>query len=160
MRKKILFVLAVLAIVGCMGACSSHDAIQSKQSDGYITDSRMNELDYKMFINEKLVNTQELIHTRMTVIQNIDNGEYPIKDEITNTDQAIKIIQDYINDISVTRPPQLREEKQTQIMQNLANAKATLETYLKALQSGDLEKAKNSATVMKSDYELLGTSGL
>lgn len=169
MLKRVHFILifAVLAAsVGILSGCQSSDTSKTGNNASessaihYTTEANMNELDYKMFIGERITNTQMLIHARMSVSKNLASKEYPTGDEIKNTESAIEKIQKYIDEISVTRPPKERFDDQEQILQNLTNAKETMQVYLDYLKKGDLDKAQDSAAVMKGDYDTLGTLGI
>lgn len=166
-RAKIASILMVLAIgigfaSGCQTDNTSNTGNHSSDTSAihYTTEANMNELDYKMFVGERLNDTQLLIHARLTVSNNIASKEFPIDEEIRNTESALQKIQKYIDEISVTRPPKERSEDQAQILQSLTDVHATMQTYLDYLKAGNITKAQDSVAVMKSDYEVLGTLGI
>ena len=159
--KRIAGLLSVVIIVSAMSGCKaivdSNSKAGSDTTEQYTTEVRMNELDYKMFVNERITNTQFLIQTRLNITKNINAKEFPVNDEITNTEAALTDIQKYIKEITVTRPPMERDADRERLLQCMLNVESTMQTYLKYLQENNLTKAQDSVSVLKGDYATLST---
>ena len=152
-RKNLLIILLVVStgLVGCMKTGGTRTNTSTPGIADYSTSVSMGTEDYTTYINTQSMTIINQLTTRMDSGLNVTKDRYPLKDEIKNTEASMSIIDDAINNLTVTNPPAVYEDTRDNVLKTMANAKSSLEAYRNALQKKDMEEVKTAINLMKSD---------
>lgn len=153
-KVKKIFLLLSLSAVYIFSACNTKDVSTQYKDDGtvnYSTKHPMSATDYMTYINTEALTLYNQLMTRMDMGLNVANGIYPAEDELKNIDASMKVVDDTIENITVTNPPAVYKETREDILRVMANGKSSLEAYREAVKEENAEKIKVSIKLMKND---------
>ena len=158
MKKNLLLTILFVAVVGVAG-CGGNASVSKKETlpgtTDYSTSVSMGTEDYSTYINTQSMTIINQLTTRMDSGLNVTKDSYPIQDELKNTEASLEIINDAINNLTVTNPPAVYADTRENVLRTMANAKSSLEAYQAALQKNDKDEIKTAINLMKSDASSL-----
>ena len=158
MKKNLLLTILFVAVVGVAGCGRNASANKKETLPGtmdYSTSVSMGTEDYSTYINTQSMTIINQLTTRMDSGLNVAKDSYPIQDELKNTETSLEIINDAINNLTVTNPPAVYADTRENVLRTMANAKSSLEAYQTALQKNDKDEIKTAINLMKSDASSL-----
>ena len=150
--KKVFFVLLVgLLCLSCLGACASSPAPSTDGRAQYNANPG-DALNYSLYTNKEISLVMNELEAHMANAMLVQNGDYPIEDEIANVTASIDLTKEAVKSVETLAPTNEYEDDRDEILRRLVNAQSTLEGYKKCLEDGDLSKLGQYADLMQGDF--------
>lgn len=122
-----IMIITLFTVTGC-------EAIEPvKPDDGkYSTQTPMSAVEYSIYINKQIVVYTNQLTTRMTMARNAQSVTY--ENEISQTKQSIEIMQDVLDEVTVTLPSDGRAGDREELIKAMQTAIDHMEDYLTAVE--------------------------
>lgn len=154
MKIKIIFLLLSLSLVCVFSACSVKETSSQYKDNGtvdYSTKHPMSATDYSTYINTEALTFYNQLTARMDMGLSVAKCIYPTEDELKNIEASMKVLEDTIENITVTNPPAVYKDTREDILRVMANGKSSLGTYKEAVEDGSVAKIEAAIQLMKND---------
>lgn len=154
MKKNIIFMLLIGAIIFCLSGCNAPPTSSQIKDDGeveYSTSNPMSSSDYSVYIGQESMTIINQLQTHSLMSLKVQKGEYPYADELKNAKSSLVIVEDAITNLTVTNPPAKYANTREDILRVMANTKSSLEAYIEALENKDVTAIKTAVSLMNAD---------
>lgn len=136
--------MTIASITGCAKIESS------SPEDGYNTAYAMSAVEYTIFMSKQITVAENVLFTRFSMIDSVQDGTYETSKEIQSTEESISKIESIKDEITMTMPATNYESDRQNTLDLMEDARLALEDYLAALQgNGNLDTCKE---LLKSCY--------
>ncbi|MBO6230659.1 MAG: hypothetical protein IK990_15100 [Ruminiclostridium sp.] len=149
----VLLAAALLCSSGCMQVGSTVDP-----DDGYYTEIRMSELEYRTFLAKKTSGILNMLVSHAALTRNISDPEYDTGTEIESLGVTIASIDEAVEDIKGIGAASDSEKIRENLLSLLDMTREHLVGYKERLMSDETitkEEAEKYAGIIKSDFTAL-----
>lgn len=145
--KRIMACMAVIMALSVTGCTKFHTA---DVKDGYSTDFSRSPAEYSIYMSDKVATATNILYTRLTMASNVLRGSYPWETEISNTEEAVTKMQELIDTLTTTMPPQEYESDRQTLLDQFGQAKTYLEGYKGHLENKDENSISSDISLMEA----------
>lgn len=143
----------LLSIFSMTGCTKFHKA---DIKEGYSTTYSMSPTEYTIYISKETSAASNILYTRLTMASKTITNSYPADDEIENAEDAVDKMQEIIDNVTTTMPPQEYESDRQIFLDQLEQAKEYLENYKEDLTNQDTDAIESDITLLESAFLALG----
>lgn len=118
--------------------------------DGYSTDFSRSTVEYTIYMSDKVATATNILYTRMISAANVIKGTCPAELELENTKEAVSKMQELIDTLTTTMPPQQYETDRQTLLDQFGQAKTYLEDYQAHLENGDTGSISSDISLMEA----------
>ena len=145
--KAILIGLSVLSLTGLTGCTEIKPDVPE---DGkYSTQTAMSAVEYSIYMNKQITVYTNQLTTRMNMARS--NGTY--ENEVSQTEQSIKIMKDVLDEVKVTMPSKGRDDDRETVIEAMQTAINHMNSYLTDLENN--QDVTGYAQIFQTDFNAL-----
>lgn len=139
MKLKILavFMFSLMLIV-CMVGCGNETGGSDNTYSAQLPYSAQ---EYTSFINKEITPVTNQLITQMMMVKNVANGEGQKNDALYSAKASLSVVQDCYNAVDIMQPATEYTDLRLEVLTNLQNIEATLETYIAELEKDTPDKS-------------------
>lgn len=148
-KRVMLFMMLTFGTL-CVG-CSTEIKPDTAEQGTYATQTRTTALEYSIYMNKQITDFVNQLTTRMTMINNHGDSQY--ENEIELTEESITIMEDILEQVTVTNPAVTGEDDRESVILAMETAIEHMKNYKDAL--GNSETVKGYAEEFQNDFNAL-----
>ena len=149
-KKIIILFLTIFAGVACAG-CSTEIKPDTAEQGTYGTQNKNTALEYSIYMNKQITNFANQLTTRLTMINNHEDSQY--ENEIELTEQSIEIMEDILEQVTVTNPSVNGEDDRESVILAMETSVEHMKDYRTALENQT--SVKGFADEFQNDFNAL-----
>lgn len=146
-RKILLYMTGIIIAVSTVG-CT--EIAPSSPEDGYNTYYPMSVVEYTIFMSKQITVAENILFTRISMTDVVQDNTYSVSSEVTNTEEAISKLKAIRDETSMTMPAKTYETDHQNTLSLMNEAVSALEIYLSTLENG--EDLNSCSEVIKASY--------
>ena len=153
--KKITgMLLCVTLSAGILTGCTKFHTADPE--DGYATMFSLSPTEYAIFVSEQTSTAANILYTRFVMASRVLDGSYPWEDEAANAEEAVSKMQEVVDNVTTTMPPQTYESDRQSFLDQLEQAKTYLDDYKTHLETRDSVGITSDISLLESAFLALG----
>lgn len=157
MRKKAFLALMLTLTIISSSGCQTEIKPADPKDGKYATQTSMTSLEYALYMNKQITVFTNQLSTRMAVVAN--HKDVQSSNESYMTQQSIEILQDTLDEVTVTKPSKEKDDSREAVMTAMETAIEHLKSYKSDLDEG--KDISGYADEFQNDFnELTGLANL
>jgi hypothetical protein len=157
-RKAAVFIISIAVIAAAVILFIAALTAINKITDGNNTPQPLTALEYSLAVNKEIALALNLAESHMADGLKVVKGEYPLADELANTDNTLLMIDEAIASIEALTPPNPNQTDTENTLRKMSAMRDSLETYRKYLENEDMDGLAAVIEVLEGDFIALKSS--
>jgi hypothetical protein len=157
-RKVAIFIISIAVIAAAVFLFVTALTAINKITDGNSAPQPLTSLEYSLAVNKEIAFALNLAESHMADGLKVIKGEYPLIDELSNTDNTLLMIDEAIASIEALTPPNPNQTDTENTLRKMNAMRDSLETYRKYLKDEDMGGLAAIIEVLEGDFIALKSS--